>query len=83
MNVRESKREWVRELDTQGKSIEEIMSITGLKKKTVENYRKNSKQQYSGNLCKKSVETKLTPEEQTEWDDAVNRIRKACGKEPL
>lgn len=74
------KREIVCILAAQGKKTKEIVAITGLNERTVNNYRSGiNRTELSENVAK----SKMTPFEQMEWTKAVNRIRKACGKEPF
>lgn len=80
--MRKSKRDWVRELAAQGLRTKEIALVTGLSFKTIEKYSSGYNIK-SGDLQENSIEKKFPAEKQAEWNRAVNRIRKACGKPPL
>lgn len=80
MNVKKSKKSWVKELAEQGLKINEIAKITGLVEKTVYTYRSEMiKREYKEKTRHKVFTVKM----QIEWTQAVNRIREACGKEPF
>ena len=80
MNVKKSKKLWVKELAEQGLKINEIAKITGLAEKTVYTYRSEMiKREYK----EKTRHKVFTVKTQIEWTQAVNRIREACGKEPF
>ena len=80
MNVKKSKKSWVKELAEQGLKPSEIAKITGLSERTVYTYRSEMiPREYKEKTRHKVFTVKM----QIEWTEAVNRIRKACGKEPF
>ena len=80
MNTKKSKKSWVRELAGQGLKPNEIAKITGLSEKTVYTYRSEERKQEPSAATQAK---RFTMEKQIEWTRTINRIRKACGKEPF
>lgn len=80
MNVKKSKKSWVKELAGQGLKPSEIAKITGLSERTVYTYCSEMIKREPKEETRHKV---FTVKMQTEWTQAVNRIRKACGKEPF
>ena len=70
----------VRKLAANGMESEEIARITGLSVRTVYNYRAGANQIELGD---KNMKAKMSLKDQIEWTEAVNRIRRYCGKRPL
>lgn len=74
-----SKREIVCILAVQGKKTKEIVAVTGLAERTVNQYRSDIGREITDSM----IQNKMPLSLQIEWTETVNRIRRAYGWEPF